>query len=80
MNGEDAVPVYKWLRAEAPEGTDPGTEEFLEKVKGLNASDEADSIKWNFNKFLIGRDGSVIKRYEPPVAPADISADLENYL
>ena len=26
------------------------------------------------------RDGEVIKRYEPPVAPADIKADLENYL
>jgi glutathione peroxidase len=37
-------------------------------------------IKWNFTKFLIGRDGEVIKRYEPPVLPADIKADLENYL
>ena len=31
-------------------------------------------------KFLIGCDGEVIKRYEPPVPPADIKADLENYL
>ena len=26
-------------------------------------------MKWNFTKFLVGRDGTVIKRYEPPVAP-----------
>ena len=37
-------------------------------------------IKWNFTKFLVGRDGTVIKRYEPPVPPADIKADLENDL
>ena len=30
--------------------------------------------------FLIGRDATVLKRSEPPVAPADIKADLENYL
>jgi glutathione peroxidase len=28
-------------------------------------------IKWNFTKFLIGRDGSVIGRFEPAVTPAD---------
>ena len=39
-----------------------------------------DEVKWNFTKFLVGRDGKVIKRYEPPVPPADIQADLENYL
>jgi len=37
-------------------------------------------VKWNFTKFLVGRDGAVIKRYEPPVAPADIKADLDDYL
>lgn len=29
----------------------------------------AGDIKWNFNKFLIGRDGEVIARFEPPVKP-----------
>ena len=43
-------------------------------------ADGTDEIKWNFTKFLVGRDGTVIKRYEPPVRPADIKADLENYL
>jgi glutathione peroxidase len=36
--------------------------------------------KIEVNGPLIGRDGEVIKRYEPPVPPADIKADLENYL
>ncbi|MBA3528313.1 MAG: glutathione peroxidase [Propionibacteriaceae bacterium] len=36
-----------------------------------------DAIKWNFTKFLVGRDGSVIKRYAPKTAPDQISEDIE---
>ena len=35
------------------------------------------SIKWNFTKFLIGRDGQVIKRYAPTVSPSSIAPDIE---
>ena len=35
------------------------------------------AIKWNFTKFLIGRDGRVIARYAPSHEPADIAADIE---
>ncbi|NYJ75845.1 glutathione peroxidase [Allobranchiibius huperziae] len=34
-------------------------------------------IKWNFTKFLVGRDGQVIKRYGPTTKPADIASDIE---
>ncbi|WDL95549.1 glutathione peroxidase [Alicyclobacillus sp. ALC3] len=37
-------------------------------------------IQWNFTKFLISRDGSVIKRYEPAVTPSDLRADIEQML
>jgi glutathione peroxidase len=37
-------------------------------------------IKWNFTKFLIGRDGRVKKRYAPDVAPERIRADIEEAL
>ncbi|MGV0168482.1 glutathione peroxidase [Furfurilactobacillus sp. WILCCON 0119] len=33
-------------------------------------------IKWNYTKFLIGRDGTVIKRYAPTTTPAAIEADI----
>ncbi len=36
-----------------------------------------DAIKWNFSKFLVGRDGRVIKRYPPTVKPEAIQADIE---
>ncbi len=35
------------------------------------------AIKWNFTKFLIGRDGRVIKRYAPQDAPQKIAKDIE---
>ncbi len=35
-----------------------------------------DAIKWNFTKFLLGRDGQVIKRYAPQTSPDDIAADI----
>ena len=35
------------------------------------------SIKWNFTKFLIGKDGSVLKRYAPTDTPASLAEDIE---
>ena len=35
------------------------------------ANGHAGDIEWNFEKFLIGRDGRVLKRYPPPVPPED---------
>ena len=34
------------------------------------------SIKWNFTKFLVGKDGQVIKRYAPTHKPADLAKDV----
>jgi glutathione peroxidase len=36
-----------------------------------------EAIKWNFTKFLVGRDGQVIKRYAPQDEPAKIAKDIE---
>ena len=35
------------------------------------------AIKWNFTKFLVGKDGQVIKRYAPLDKPADMAKDIE---
>ncbi len=35
------------------------------------------AIKWNFTKFLVGKDGQVIKRYGPQEAPKSIAKDIE---
>ena len=36
-----------------------------------------EGIKWNFTKFLVNKEGQVIKRYAPQDAPAKIAADIE---
>ena len=38
------------------------------------------AIKWNFTKFLIDRDGRVVKRYGPSDAPAAIAKDIDKLL
>lgn len=38
------------------------------------------AIKWNFTKFLIGRDGQVIKRYAPTDTPKSLTKDIETAL
>ena len=38
------------------------------------------SIKWNFTKFLVGRDGQVLGRYAPTDAPKSLRADIEKAL
>ena len=38
------------------------------------------TIKWNFTKFLIGRDGKVVRRYAPSVAPEKLAKDIESLL
>ena len=55
VNGENAHPLYTWLREQAGGG----------------------DIKWNFTKFLVGRDGNVIKRYESRDEIASIEADMQ---
>jgi glutathione peroxidase len=37
-------------------------------------------VKWNFEKFLIGRDGKVSKRYASTTEPKSIAADIEKLL
>ena len=39
-----------------------------------------EAIKWNFTKFLVARDGEVVKRYAPTDRPEDLGADIERLL
>lgn len=54
VNGDNATPLYKHLKSEAP---------------GLAGTK---SIKWNFTKFLVDKQGKVIKRFAPKDKPEDI--------
>ncbi|MEK4229946.1 glutathione peroxidase [Solibacillus sp. FSL H8-0538] len=47
-----------------------------EETKGILGK----SVKWNFTKFLVDREGNVIKRYAPTDNPMKFEKDIENYL
>ena len=50
-------------------------------LKGLSKSVEKDSdILWNFTKFLVNRDGTVVKRYAPTTTPEDMEKDIQSML
>ncbi len=54
------------------------TFQFLkENAKGILGTE---LIKWNFTKFLIGRDGEVINRYAPNAEPHDLAKDIKKAL
>ena len=62
VNGEQAHPLWKWLKQEKS------------GLLGIGA------IKWNFSKFLVGRDGKVLKRFAPTDKPESLAADIESAL
>jgi glutathione peroxidase len=73
VNGENANPIFKWLYAEKPfAGFGEGeTAQFMDHMLSNQDPNYASNpdIKWNFTKFLIDRNGNVVDRFEPTVAP-----------
>ncbi len=85
VRGKEADPLYQFLIQEAPfTGEDPSkpeTQSFMKKMKGkFPKLFDGDSIKWNFTKFLIDRNGNVVSRFEPPVKPGEIAGSIEALL
>ena len=79
VNGGDAHPLWAHLRAADPGDftaeTAPGLYDHVARTRPEAIG--TDEVKWNFTKFLVGRDGAVIRRYEPTVQPAQIKDDIE---
>ena len=72
VNGEQRHPLYCKLIAAAPDAVAPEGSGFYERMasKGRAPQTPGD-ILWNFEKFLIGRDGQVIQRFSPDMTPDD---------
>ena len=74
LNYDVSFPLYAKIEVNG-DGADP-LWQWLKDEKGGFLG--IDVIKWNFSKFLIGRDGRVIKRYAPTDKPESIAADIES--
>jgi len=85
VNGDEASPLFVYLKSQQGfAGFDMNDRmgKLLDSMMKKNDPDYAKSpdIKWNFTKFLVTRDGKVVKRYEPTDKPSSIMADIEKEL
>lgn len=69
VTGADKQPLYAALTEAQPEKQGP-TDEFREKLRGYGMTPTEDpEVLWNFEKFLIAKDGSVAGRFAPGTEP-----------
>ena len=83
VNGANAEPIFEYLKSQAPTEEYKGIKAKATALlfKAISKSVEKDSdIQWNFTKFLVNRDGSAIKRFEPTTTPESIEKDIEGML
>ena len=83
VNGANAHPVYVYLKEQAQSEEYKGlkAKAAAKLFKTISKSVEKDSdIKWNFTKFLINRDGTVIKRFAPTTTPEEMEKDIREML
>jgi len=69
-------PIMKKIEVNGPDAA-PLFSYLKDQARGIMGSQ---GIKWNFTKFLVGKDGEVIKRYAPKTKPAVLKADIETLL
>ena len=79
VNGEGADPLFTYLQQQKGfEGFDDG-HELTPILEDLLSKDDPDyagkpDIKWNFTKFLVDREGNVVRRFEPTASIPDVVA------
>jgi glutathione peroxidase len=81
VNGDNAHPLYVYLKQQAPSDIENADAGAFKKILLQLAQVVAKSgIKWNFTKFLVDREGKVIARFAPTVKPEEIEPELEKLL
>lgn len=72
INSQPRHPLYAQLIAACPEATPPANSDLRAKLAEHQLlPKEASDVLWNFEKFLVGRDGTVLQRFAPDMTPED---------
>ena len=82
--GENADPIFTYLTTQVPDEEVVGlknkaTMKLVDSLSKAEGRSEGD-IRWNFTKFLISKDGSVIKRFPPTTTPEELDAEVAEML
>jgi glutathione peroxidase len=83
VNGENADPIFVYLKEQAPTEEYKGLKAKAAKALFKRISDTAKTesdIQWNFTKFLISKDGKTIKRFAPTAEPKDFEQEIVKLL
>ena len=84
VNGANAHPLYAWLRENGRFegfGDSPAGRAMADVFGKMDPDYMSDSsIKWNFTKFLISRDGKLVARFEPPEDMKTVRKAIEEEL
>ena len=83
VNGENEDALFSLLKKEQPKEEVHGMKnkmsmKAIEKIS--TTCKKAGDIKWNFTKFLVDRDGKVVKRFDPTFNPLDMEKDITSLL
>ncbi len=84
VNGETADPLFAWLKQEAPEDEAPkglkNKAAMAAVAKISNTCKAPNDIKWNFTKFLVDRQGKVVRRLSPITDPMELEETIKELL
>ena len=85
VNGDSAQALYVWLKEQAPFGGFDTTDRIGAYLDQMFRTQDSlyyqnPDIKWNFTKFLIDRNGKVVKRFEPTAKMGEIEAAVNSLL
>ena len=83
VNGENADPLFEYLKNEQPftdiKGKGATALKLMLKAKDRHYKDNND-IKWNFTKFLVDREGNAVRRFEPTEDLEDVKNAIKDLI
>ncbi len=84
VNGENAIPLYKWL-CESTTFNGFGMSPMGLAMSAMLAGQDknyknSSSVKWNFTKFLVDRNGNIVDRFEPTASLKKVRERIEAFL
>lgn len=73
VNGDKQHPFFALIKSRCPS---PVTQ-FRQRERLFYSPQDSNDIRWNFEKFLIDREGTPVRRYEPVFKPSDMTRDID---